>query len=57
MVAESLLKLGNQTSAMVNKTVSTFSALTNGSLSLGLQDLLTAGSVFFLLEVGKLGIS
>lgn len=58
MVAESHLKLGSQTSAMVNKIVSTFPALTGkGSPSLGPQDLLTAGAVFFLLEVGKLGIS
>lgn len=57
MVADSLLQLGCQTSAMVNKTVSTFSALTNDSWSLGPQDLLTAGAVFFLLEVGRLGIS
>lgn len=50
MVADSLLQLGSQTSALVNKTVSTFSALTNGSSSLGPQDLLTAEAVVFLLE-------
>ena len=50
VVAESLLQLGNQTSAMVIKTVSTFSALTDGSSSFGPQDLLRAGAVFFVLE-------
>lgn len=52
MVAESLLQLGSQTSATAIKTVSTFSALTNGSSSLGPQDLLTAELYFSCWKVG-----
>jgi hypothetical protein len=55
MVAEFLHQLGSQTSAVLIETVSTFSALTNSSSSLGPQNLLPAGAVYFLMESWRQG--
>lgn len=51
MVALSLLNLGSHISALLNETVSTFSAHTYFSLSLDPQDILIPGDVFFFLEM------